>query len=80
MGKMNPHNRLHSFTRWPSDPYRRLELAEVDLGFADAVCKIMGEGIPEINRIAFRAFQVEFRAQDELRESGADHWHPDRLR
>ena len=65
---MKPTNRLHSLTRWPSDPRRRLELAETDISFADALRKIVGKRMPEIDRIAICAFDVKFAAQDQLRK------------
>jgi hypothetical protein len=43
-------NRLHTFTRWPKDPERRIELAKVDLAF----CRVMekhGMGSPAIWQI-----------------------------
>lgn len=38
-------NRLsHSFTRWPSDPHERSELATLDIDFVIAIRRINREG------------------------------------
>ena len=62
---MKLRNRLHTLTRWPSDPRRRLELAETDIWFADAISKIVCEDVPEIKQIALRAFRMKCQAQHE---------------
>jgi len=51
---MKPTNRLHSHTRWPSDPCRRLELAETDLAFCDAIARIM-DSLNGLERIWMQA-------------------------
>ena len=56
---MKPKNRLsHSYSRWPSNPRERLELAQLDMEFCAALVKIEGGITPEIDRLARRAFDV----------------------
>jgi hypothetical protein len=40
---MTPRNRLHTYTRWPADEQQRLDLAAVDLDFAN-VMRADGDG------------------------------------
>ena len=60
-------NRIRSFTRWPADPSRRTAIADVDIGFAAAMAKIMGCDL-ELQRIASVAFRVKLDAKNELLE------------
>jgi hypothetical protein len=63
-------HRLHTYTRWPNDPARRIELADADIAFADAMTKIMG-GCGELRKIAEVAFRIKCDAKDEaLRQAG----------
>lgn len=60
-------NRLHTFTRWPDDPERRIELAKVDLAF----CRVMesiGIESPAICQIRHFANQALGLAKLEMGE------------
>jgi hypothetical protein len=63
-------HRLHTYTRWPNDLTRRIELADADIAFADAMTKIMG-GCEELQKITEVAFRIKCDAKDEsLRQAG----------
>jgi hypothetical protein len=57
-------HRLHTYTRWPNDLTRRIEFADTDIAFADAMTKIMG-GCDELRKIASVAFRIKCDAKDE---------------
>ena len=64
---MKPQNRLHSATRWPSNPRERLELADTDIEFCAAMMKIEGRLTPELDRIAYRGYEVGLEAMRAMR-------------
>lgn len=67
MKRKQNRNRLHSYTRWPNDLHKRIELAQADIHFANAMTKIMGRS-DELFNIAAVAFRVESAAMEELAE------------
>lgn len=58
-------NRISTATRWPFDLHERLDRAETDISFADAMTKLMGRD-RSLEEIAWRAFRIKCDVQDEL--------------
>jgi len=65
-----PHNRLHSLTRWPLDPQRRMNMAETDLAFVAALAKlhISRAEHPELDSICVAAGKEYLFARRVLEE------------
>jgi hypothetical protein len=61
-------NRVHTFSRWPSNPRERLKLAQLDCDFVQALarCGIDVLAIPSLNQIVIKAGTEAMRAQREL--------------
>jgi uncharacterized protein YcbX len=61
-------NRVHTFSRWPSDPHKRLELAQLDVDFVKALsrCGIDVLASPVLNQITIKAGTEAMKAQREL--------------
>jgi len=58
---VKPRNRVHTLTRWPSDPNRRLELAKTDIAFVASMVRIMGTNVV-LDKILDRAISVKVEA------------------
>ena len=59
-------NRLHTFTRWPDDPERRIELARVDLAFCYVLQEKLKIESPAIKQVRHFANQQLGLAKLEL--------------
>lgn len=68
-------NRISAATRWPLDFDERLERAETDISFADAMTKLMGRD-RSLEEIAWRAFRIKCDVQDELMQRKYRHRKP----
>ena len=64
---MKPRNRVRKLTRWPKDPIQRRYLAETDIGFCEAITKIMGNRTFELDRIHLKALEI-LKLYDEANE------------
>jgi hypothetical protein len=62
---MSTTNRVHTFTRWPADPFMRLELSMLDGQFVFAMRKIVGD-CEELRKIERIAFCMGRDAEDEI--------------
>ena len=69
---MKPHNRLHSFSRWPYNPHLRIELADTDFAFVQALedCGISRLDEPVLNRIIVVAATQKMKAERQLKANG----------
>ncbi len=65
---MKKRNRLHTLTRWPRDPRKRLELARLDVDFVIALhrCGIDTQHDPRLLEMVNTAADQALLAQREL--------------
>jgi len=63
-----PKNRLHSYSRWPSDPRTCYDMATTDLEFVAAMhrCGSPRFDCPELNEILIAAHQRRLTAKHYL--------------
>ncbi len=63
-----PNNRVHTFTRWPSDPWERKDLAETDMDFVAAIlrCGCGEDSLDTLGRIFLEGSRQAALAEIEL--------------
>jgi len=55
-------NRISAATRWPLDRRERIDRADTDIAFADAMTKLVGYD-RSLGEIAWRAFRIKCNVQ-----------------
>lgn len=62
-------NRITPFTRWSSDPIKRINRAEVEMASCAFLSRIFG-WCPELGKKNERAFAIKIAAQNEVLRHG----------